>query len=128
MDEMAVRQALIDTCRRLIAEWEAGRDWRWYGRKGRFFDLDVEDIEIEPSITDYNSLAAVWAYLDTFIDSMNHGFDKMDSIPWEEAFSTLKEITSRLEQGLPVQDEMAIAYLQANNVGCNPFRLLFNRS
>jgi hypothetical protein len=128
MDEAAVRQALIENCRRLIAEWEAGRDCRWYGRKGRLFDFDMSDVEIKPDFTDCRSLAAIWAYLDAFIDALNHGFDKLDGIPWEEAFSTLKEITRHLEQGLPVNNEMALTYLQMNNDGCNPFRILFSRS
>ena len=99
MDAASVRDLLLTQCRSLLTEWEARQNRPWYGRRHQWFDVSyIEDIEFDKEWADYALLAGARDYLDNFVDSMNHGFPKLDNRTWDEAVSELKEITARLEQ------------------------------
>lgn len=110
MDEATARERLIAACHRLLAEWRAGHDWRWYGHGEHWFDLSDLDFEFDRGWADYGSLSATWSYLDGFVDSMNHGFAQFDNLGWEDAVGALEEMTARLAGGRPVEDARDTAF------------------
>jgi hypothetical protein len=127
MDEAAARQYLIADSRRLLDEWREGRDWQWYGREGGFFNLEVTDADLQKNWASYPDLAATWWYLDAFVDSMQHGFPKLDGVTWEDSVLHVENIIERLEAGLPIKDERIVRFWRASSTGCNPFAFLFRR-
>lgn len=106
----SARDQLVGVINQLLSEWEAGRDWKWHG--GQLpYGIGLDDIDLDKSDPDYNSLSATWHFVDAFEDARWHGFPKLDGLSWEEALQLITDTGQRLRMEMPIQDPRVLRYV-----------------